>query len=551
MSGQLVLLNLFGGVALLIWATRMVKTGIIRGFGERLRGLIAGATRNRLAACAAGIGVATALQSSAATGLLLASFAERGLIALVPALAVMLGADIGSTLVVQAMAFDLKSVVPLLLIGGVGLFMLSTEALRRQIGRVLIGLALMILSLGLIVSASAPLRDDWLLRQVLAHLGDLPILALAIAAGLTWLVHSSVATILMFISLAAAGVIDGWLACVLVLGANVGSGLIPIVVNLGAPIAVKRILYGNLAFRFIAAVIAVVGLILAPGLVGWLGDGTARSIAHFHTLFNVVLALGFLPLLPLAARLIEGTVVEPATAAADLTIGHLDETALAWPAVALSGASREVLRMAERVEVMLRDVILPFEDDDSARREALQSLDTEVDRLQESIKLYLTRLTRGPLSEEDARRAFDLIVFTTDLEHVGDIIDKNLLVLAAKKQRLHLTFSDEGWEELKRMHALAVEHMRLAVAVFQTRDPELARRLVEAKETVRDIERDAKRNHIRRLRDGATASIETSSLHLDMLRDFKRIIAHLTTVAHPILEKRGELSTSRLIAKQV
>lgn len=551
MSGQVVLLNLLGGVALLIWATRMVKTGIIRGFGERLRAVIAGATRNRVAACLAGVGVATALQSSAATGLLLASFAERGLIALVPALAVMLGADIGSTLVVQAMALDLKPVVPMLLIAGVGLFMLSAEALRRQVGRVLIGLALMILSLGLIVSASAPLRDDWLLREVLAHLGNLPVIAMLVAAGLTWLVHSSVATILLFLSLASAGVIDTWLAAVLVLGANVGSGLIPLGVNVGAPVMVRRILVGNLAFRFAGASVAVAVLIMAPSLAARLGPDAARAAAHFHTLFNVVLALVFLPLLPPMARLLERVVAEPAHPRAEMEIGHLDETALSWPAVALAGASREVLRMAERVEVMLRDAIHPFEEDDGSRREALQSLDSEVDRLQEAIKLYLTRLTRGPLSEEDARRAFDLIVFTTDLEHVGDIIDKSLLVLAAKKQRLRLTFSAEGWEELKQMHELAVEHMRLAVAVFQTRDPDLARRLVEAKETVRDLEREAKRSHIRRLRDGATQSIETSSLHLDMLRDFKRIIAHLTSVAHPILEKRGELSTSRLIAKQV
>jgi len=550
MSAQHLVLNLLGGVALLIWATRMVRTGILRAFGENLRHVIGRATHNRWTACLAGVAVAASLQSSAAAGLLVVSFAERGLIALAPALAVMLGADIGSTLVVQAMAVDLKALVPLFLVGGVAAFMISASAVVRQIGRIMIGLALMILALGLIVTASEPLRSNWLLAMVLRHLADSPILALALSAGLTWLVHSSVATVLLFVSLAAAGVLELALALTMVLGANVGSGLIPLGMSFAAGATTRRVLIGNLAFRLLGALAALAVVEEAASALARFGD-PARQLALFHTGFNILLALVFLPLTGRAAALLERFVTQDKAPAADRRPEHLDDTLLDRPAMALSGATREVMRLADTVELMLREAIHPFEDRDDARREELRRLDSAVDRLQEEIKLYLTKLTRGPLSPEDSRRAFDLILFITNLEHVGDIIDKNLLVLAAKKQRLGLSFSPEGWNELRALHGLAVEQMRLAVTVFVTRDPDLARQLVEAKEKVRGIEKEATENHLRRLREGAVASIETSSVHLDMLRDLKRIIAHLTTVAHPILEETGELRESRLRGRAV
>ncbi|TQF77016.1 Na/Pi cotransporter family protein [Elioraea sp. Yellowstone] len=546
MSGQMLLLNLLGGVALLIWATRMVRTGILRAFGERLRGLIARATRHRLAACGAGIATAATLQSSTAAALLLTSFAERGLIALAPALAVLLGADIGSTLVVQAMSFDPRPAVPVLLLAGTIVFMVSKNAIARQVGRVAIGLGLVVLALGMIVTASAPLRENWLLIEVLAHLGGEPLLALGIAAALTWLVHSSVAAVLLFISLALGGVLEAGLAFTLVLGANVGSGFIPLGVNLRAAPPVRRMLVGNLMFRTAGALAALPLVDHAAALLALVDADVARQTANAHTLFNLLLAALFLPLTGPAARFLRRLMPDPMPAPGEQKIGHLDDAALDRPNVALSGATREVMRLADTVEVMLREAILPFEQAHAARREAIKRLDSEVDRMQEEIKLYLTRLTRGPLTDAQSRQAFDLILFTTNLEHVGDIIDKTLLELAAKKHRLRVSFSEEGWSEIKRLHTLAVEQLRLAVAVFVTRDPEMARQLVLAKEQVRAIEREATESHLRRLREGTLASLETSSLHLDILRDLKRIVAHLTAVAHPILESKGELRSSRL-----
>lgn len=214
--------------------------------------------------------------------------------------------------------------------------------------------------------------------------------------------------------------------------------------------------------------------------------------------------------------------------------------------MALVAASREVIRLAELVEIMLRESIITFEENDDSRRKQIGQLDSQVDQLQENIKLYLTKLTRTPLDKDMSRKAFELILFTTNLEHVGDIIDKTLLELAGKKQRLNLSFSSEGWAEIKGMHREVVAQMRLAITVFMTQDPVMARQLVVAKDHIRGFERSAAESHLNRLRAGTLASIETSSLHMDVIRDLKRIVAHLTAVAYPILEAGGELSTSRL-----
>jgi phosphate:Na+ symporter len=551
MTGGNLLLNLLGGIALLIWSTRLVKTGVLRAFGDRLRSVLGSATSNRLSACSLGTLVTMALQSSTGTALLLTSFASRNLIALVPALAVMLGADFGSTLVVQILSFDLKAFVPVLLIGGVAACLLSDKANIREIGSIVIGLALMIVSLGMIVGASSVMRENPVLVLVLSRLADEPVMGVLLAALLTWLLHSSVAMILLVISLASAAVISLPLALTLTLGANIGAGLIPLGLAWRQSDLSRRILIGNLAFRLTGAVIALLFLPVLPRYLASLGLEPGRAIAAAHMGFNLALAVTFLPLLDPAARLLERFL--PDSAAKETLSSspiHLDETLLDQPALALGAASREVMRLAERVESMLRDIIHTFSDMDDRRRRAIRKIDDEVDALQEAVKLYLTRLTRQPLSEADARRAFDLILFTTNLEHVGDIIDKNLLELAAKRQRNGVSFSDEGWAELTAFHARVLKQMQLAMTVFMTRDPAVARELMNEKDQIRIAEKTATEQHLARLRQGTSASIETSALHLDMLRDMKRINAHIVSVALPILEASGDMRETRLRAQR-
>ena len=546
MSGHELLLNIGGGVALLLWATRMVRTGVMRAFGADLRRHLGRSTRSRPLAFAMGTVVASLLQSSTATALLAVSFAGRGLITVAAGLAIMLGADFGSTLVVQVLSFDVSWMSPAFLLFGVVAFLGLSAQFWRHIGRISIGLGLLLLSLGLIVGASEPLRGSEALQSIIVPLSSDPILAVLLAAVLAWLAHSSVALVLLIMSLSLAGVVPAELGFALVLGANIGSGIIPMVLTLSDNRAARRIPLGNFLLRLVSA-----GLVLP--LVGWaapliaaIDPDPARQIANFHTAFNLALAAVFLPWTGLVARLTERMLPETGEPEGRVTPKYLAPTAVDSPAVALACATREVLRMADIVETMLRGVIDVFRTDDERLLRKLTELDDDVDRLHEAIKLYLTEASRQQLDARDSARTVELITFTTNLEHIGDIIEKNLLELAAKKIRNKLTFSEPGWKELTEMHERVVKQMQFALSVFVSRDLDMARQLLAEKERFRALEIEGSESHLARLRSGRIESIETSALHLDMLRDFKRINSHLTSVAYPILDAKGELRQSRL-----
>jgi phosphate:Na+ symporter len=541
----MILLNLLGGIALLLWGASMVKTGVLRAFGGSLRRLLAAATAGPGRAAAAGFGAATSLQSSTAVAMLLSAFVSRGMVALAPALAVMLGADLGTTLVVQILAFDLEAVIPLLLATGTALALGARGNRTCQIGRIVIGFGLMILALGLIVSASEPMRESDALRLVLTRLAADPILALLVGAGLTWLFHSSVAFVLFAMSLAGAGVIGLPLAVILVLGANLGAGLVPLGLTAGSPTAARRVLYGNLAFRATAAILALALVGPLAGLATDLPGGIERQVAHVHTLFNLSLLAVCLPLAVPAAHLLERAFPE-GEHERGLRPQRLDDALLDRPSLALNAATREILGMADTLETMLKRTAVILETGDEAPIEEIRTLEQSVDLTHEELQDYLVRLLRTPLRDDDHARVIELLLFATNLEHVGDIIDKGLVRAAQKKQRLEVDFSPDGWRDLRAYHARVLDQLRLALTVFVTRDADSARELVAEKDRLRALEAEATERHLERLREGTPASIETSGLHLDILRDLKRVAAHLTAVAHPLLEEQGVLRASRL-----
>lgn len=546
MAGHEILLNIVGGVALLLWAVRMIRTGIMRAFGARLRQGLSGSSENRMAAFGAGVGVAAALQSATGATLLAISFVQNRLISLATALAVVLGADLGSTLVVQVLSFDIGWLSPILIAGGTISFMTSEKPLRRHLGRAAIGLGLVLLALQLVVGVSEPLRESATLQSVLQALGQDPILAVIVAAGLTWLAHSSVAMVLLIMSLTASGVIALPLGMALVLGANIGTALVAIGLTAQSPVEARRLPYGNLLFRALGmvAVLPVIGLLLP--LFDQLGGAPGRQIANFHTAFNLALAVVFLPLLPLIAKLLERIFPEPSNGAVEPTVRHLDESVLENPKLALACATREVMRMADVVETMLKGSIDCFDSDDPMDIDRIRDLDDKVDELHEEIKLYATKISRNKMSDEESQDCTNIIIFTTNLEHIGDIIENSLMDLAKKRRRNQLNFSEEGYSEIREFHAGVVRQMQMAMSVFVSRDPGMARALIEQKTEFREQERRGSLHHLDRLRDGRPETIETSALHMDILRDLKRIHSHLTSVAYPILDAVGELRKTRL-----
>jgi phosphate:Na+ symporter len=546
MHGVETVLNVLGSVTLLLWGVRMVRTGLTRAFGAALRRAIAACSRNRFTAFLGGIAITGLLQSSTATSLLVSSFAGRGLIPLSIAFAIMLGADIGTTIAAQVLSFDLGWLSPLLIGTGVITFLSSESDKPRHLGRVAIGLGLMLLSLKLLALATQPLRNAPAFMALLQGLQDEYVIAVVVGTLATWFVHSSLSTVLLVMSFAGSGLIEPRLALALVIGANIGGALAPYMVQSGADVEARRVPLANLMTR------AIVGVALLPFLgpaVEWLSmvdPSATRLPVNFHTAYNIAASLIFLPLVDVVAwacrRLLPAKPVvdDPGKPR------HLDPNVLDTPAEALGCALRETLNLGDRVADMLRGTIDVFERNDPKAVKAIEAADDAVDRLYEAIKLYLIQTSRTELGEEDGRRYIEILTFTTNLEHIGDIVDKNLMELAAKKIRNRYAFSPEGMAELRAFHARVLENLRLALNVFTTRDITLARRLVAEKTAMREAESKAADSHFARLREGRPESIETSAIHMDVIRDLKRINGHLASVAYPILEAAGELADTRL-----
>jgi phosphate:Na+ symporter len=551
--GEAVLLNLVGGIALLLWGLHMLQSGILRAFGADLRRWLAVGLGNRTTSFLAGLGITAVLQSSTATALMAAGFVGDGLVGLTPALAIMLGANVGTTLVVQVFSFDVSWVAPLLLAAGVIAFKYSTRTRARDLGRVAIGLGLILLSLHILLDSLAPAETAPAARTVLAAITAAPLVNVIFGAALAWAAHSSVAVVLLVMSLGYSQFVTPEAALALVLGANLGSAINPLIEGGGLKNPVRRRLpLGNLINRAFGC--AVVLPLLGPitrALTDVIPD-KVRLIADFHTLFNLALAAVFIVPLPIFGRLLERLLPEPATSADPATPIYLDTTAVDSPSLALTCAARETLRMGDFVQTMLRESIDALITDDRKLVSSIERLDNVVDKLHESIKLYVTSLTRQSLEEAEGRRAMEIISFAINLEHIGDIIDKNLMEIAKKKIKNRLKFSNEGASELQVFHRRVFDNLQLALGVFMSGDVKIARQLIAEKVAIREVEQTAAEAHFARLREGRPASVETSSLHIDILRDLKRIHSHICSVAYPALEATGELQPSRLrIAEDV
>lgn len=356
--GTLVLLDLMGGVALLLWGLHMVQSGITRAFGSDLRRLLSRALRNRFSAFGTGIGLTALLQSSTATGLMTASFAAAGTMTLIPALAIMLGANVGTTLIVQVLAFNVAAAAPVLFVIGLLAFRSGSRSWIKDIGRVAIGIGLMLLALHILIDSLAPAENAPAVRTLLASITGDPVLCVVIAAALTWAAHSSVATVLLVMSLAYSNFITPMAALALVLGANLGSAINPVFEggHRGDP-ASYRLPVGNLLNRLAGVVVVVPFLPYITHELSALQPDMAKLTAQFHMAFNVALAFIFMPLLDPLARLL--TKMFPARPIADNQSAprYLDESALDTPSLALADAAREALRMGDFVEVMLRQVM--------------------------------------------------------------------------------------------------------------------------------------------------------------------------------------------------
>ncbi len=547
MDFSITLVNLAGSVALLLWGVHMVQSGVQRTLGARLRGLLGIALRNQFQAFLAGIGVTALLQSSTATGLMVTCFAAGGLVDLVPALAVMLGANVGTTLIVQLLSFNVAEVAPALILIGVLMFR-RTSAAPRDFGRVLIGLGLLLMAQRQFVGLLDPFDDAPSLRLLLGAVATQPILDVILGAGLTWAAHSSVAIVLLAMSFASKGVVPPHAAFALVLGANLGTAINPVLEGgAGDDPAARRLPMGNLINRLIGV---AAGLALLPILGPWLvtvDPDNARVVADFHTGFNVVLALVFFPLLGPYAALLRRFLPARVDAADPGRPLYLDQAAIEVPMVALGAATREALRMADALETMLQGFRDTLQRPDRRQLSELKRLDDVLDRLNTAIKSYMASLPNDAMTDADHRRVVEILAFATNLEIAGDVVDKGLLGIIAKQVKRGVVFSRFEADDLRRTADRLMANVRSAAALLVTGDERAARLLAAEKEVFRSAEAEATAEHFDRLRDSNGPNVELSALHLDAMRDLKRVNAHLVAAAaYPVLETRGDLLPGRM-----
>ncbi|MES2910275.1 MAG: Na/Pi cotransporter family protein, partial [Pseudomonadota bacterium] len=518
------LLNLLAAVSLLVWGTHLVRTGILRVFGANLRQVLATSVGNRFTAALSGIGVTALVQSSTATALITSSFVAQGLISLPAALAVMRGADIGTALIAVVFSFDLSWLSPLLIFVGVVLFIPRQASTVGRIGRILIGLGLMLLALRLVTVSTEVLTQSPAVKALLASVGTDLLLEITLGMVLAIISYSSLAVVLLIATLAASGGVPLEVALGLVLGANLGSGVLAVLTTLRSPIEARQVPVGTLGFKLLGVVV------VAPFIGLWLqhvrpllGEQSASVVVMFHLMFNVVVGVVFIGLTDPFARWTQKLLPKPQKSIASARPNHLDPSALSTPSLAISNAAREALHQADVVESMLLGMLQVIRKNDLQLAEDLRKMDDEVDKLYSAIKYYLTKISREALAEEESRRWTDIISFTINMEQIGDIIERVLIDIEDKKIKPGRNFSEAGMAEICELHSRLLDNLRLSMSVFLNGSVRDAQKLLEEKARFRDLERAYATSHLGRLSANTVQSLETSSLHIDLISDLKRI----------------------------
>jgi phosphate:Na+ symporter len=551
--GAEILINLVAAVAMLLWGVRMVRTGVTRAWGDWLKGFLRTKLSRRHRAVAAGLGATLILQSGTATALILASLASTGLITPSAGLAALLGADLGSATVSAIFSVagpHAQLLSPIFIIAGYSVFVWSSTFRMRNAGRVMLGLGLMFLALKLVVGATDPIRNSELFRELIAAAGGEPLIALIVGAAAVWLSQSTLPVILLVTSFLHAGTLDLAAALSLILGLNVGGGLPAVLATAGQPLAARRLPLANFLCRTGTALLLLpLSDHLAAAMMSWGGSAVVKA-ALFHVGFNLLLALVFLPLVEPVADLMRKVLPEqPVPEDGPGPPRYLDPLSLEMPAIALSNAQAEIARMTEILDRMFELVAEVLR---TGKLEPLKLIKRHEERLtayQSAIHVYLADLSHIELEPDDSRRAMEIALFVSNLEHAGDVIDLNLRDRLKAKIKESIEFSQEQQAALDKLVEIVRDNLRLAASVLASGDISGARHLINQKAAFRTIENRVIGAHLRPGSGGWSAAPRASALFVDLVRDLHRINSHVISAAYPIADKAGVLLGTRLKAE--
>ncbi|OUS37313.1 Na/Pi cotransporter [Rhodobacterales bacterium 56_14_T64] len=544
------LISLAGATMLLLFAVRMVRTGIERSYGASFQRVLTG-QRSLTQASLVGLVLAIVLQSSAAVALLTSGFAASGMLSFPTGLAIVLGGDLGSALIIQILSFKLDWLVPMLLAVGGYMFVKVEARKARQLGRILMGVAFILISLRFLREAMDPIRDSAFLPAVAGYLARDYVTAFLVGGALAFVMHSSVAAILMCVTLVQIDAIPFAAGLSLVLGANFGSAFIPVWLSRGMDLAARRIPFANLILRGTWAVVTLFAANLALRS-GALGDPQGgQMLVYTHLAFNASLLVLALPLCKPLQKTMERLLPDPLVVEPEVATGRptsvLDLTNIGPPTQALASLKRELLRMSGLVEAMFRPVLDLYQSGDKAQIRAVQALDGEVNDCLSGIRSFVAAIPPEEFGKANAKAARDMVEYAIRLETAGDVVAKRLAVLAGRMRKKDANFSDEGWMELTRLHESILANLCLASNVLISDDLESARLLSLEKTELKRAERDSRKRHLKRLQGGSSDSFETSDIHLETLRALREFNSHIAAVAYPILYLNGQLLETRLI----
>ncbi len=536
--GTIAILSFFGGIMLILYGMRLAGDGLQKAAGARLRSFLISATNNRLKGVTVGAAITALFQSSSATTVMLVGFVGSGLLGLKGTMGIILGADIGTTLTVQIIAFKVYDYALALIGIGVLVIYLGRKGAGKDIGQAILGFGFIFFALKVLIDTFTPIAHNQILKDALLGLSSDPVAGIIISTLVTALLQSSAATLGIAITAAHTGLLTLDAAMPIVLGANIGTCLSAVVSSVGASVDAKRVALAHILFKILGVIIVLPFLGVFTRYVGLSTPDLARQVANAHTFFNIAITVIFLPFINPFTGLVKLLLPEREDSK-KFGPKYLDPIVLSSPPLALVQAARESLRTADTVQEMLKKSIEVFEKNDMELLEKIEERDDDVDLLDKEIKLYLTRLVLESLSEEQAKKELEIMLFSDNMENIGDVIDKNLMDLARKKIKGGLSFSKEGMNEIRALHQKVVENLELGIAAFAGSSGELAQKLINHKAKLSEMERDLRQAHINRLHMGLRESIDTSSIHLDLLANLKRINSLITNVAYPILERKG------------
>lgn len=538
------LIAIFGATMLLLFAVRMVQNGIERMKGPEFKRILTNA-KNPYRAALAGTAMAVLLQSSAAVAILTAGFSTGGVLSIAMGLAIILGADVGSAIVVQILSLDLTWLAPVLMGLGAWLYLKFNGRNIRQTGRIMLGISLIIVALGFLRDAVTPIKESDLLPAMEAFLEADLVLAFLVGMVLAFLMHSSVAAVLMIAVVSAAEAISQPVGIMLILGANLGGALVPVWITRAMPIEARRPVVANVALRGLTA--AFIATLYAYQLIDqWVHMLPSLVLVHFA--FNVLLLL-YLPFTPWIGSAVERAMTngkgDHPTPMAERSL--LDENALDSVQQSLASLRREVVRMTNISEQMIRESLAWYLCQKLPNFDQLERESNLLHNAGQAVRLYVTRMPSKEMTKAQFRRLRDLADYALSIEASTAILSQRLEGVIRAQHARNLYFSESGAAELRTIAEQCLHNMINSYELLVNEDIETAREIFRDKDELGMLVAKSRKKHLLRLREGLEKSIATSEQHLESLAALKELNAQLVSIAYPILKREGQLLQTRLI----